>query len=279
MLVASAMVIRLPEGRFGGEPIGGRRVDGLRLTETTYAPELELPRHAHELACFVVVLDGVFDEAFGRRARDCGPLSLIFRPAGEVHSDRFRRAGARCLNVEVEPAWLERVRRCSAVLDDSAEFRGAAFAWLGVKLAREFRLADDVSSLAIESCVLEIVAAAARERARPAGGRARPWLERAREYLATHYAEGVTVADVAGEVGVHPAHLARAFRAHAGCTIGDYVRRLRVAFASRELAATERPLAEVGHAAGFCDQGHFTRAFKRQTGLTPAEFRRSARER
>jgi AraC family transcriptional regulator len=273
------MVINLPCGQFGGTPVNGRRLDGLRLTETTYAPGLELPRHAHELACFVFVLDGDFDETFGRRSRDCGPLSLIYRPAGEVHSDRFRRSGARCLNVEIEPAWLERVRRCSAALGNSAEFRGKAFAWLGIKLSREFRLADDVSPLAVESCMLEIVAEATRERTRPTTGRARPWLERAREYLTAHFAKGLSVADVAGEVGVHPAHLARVFRATFGTTMGDYVRRLRIEFASRELVTTDRPLADIGAAAGFCDQGHFTRAFKRQTGLTPAEFRRSARPR
>jgi AraC family transcriptional regulator len=269
------MIIRLPGGQFGGSSVESRQLEGVRLTETSYQPGLSILRHAHEFACFVFVVNGSFSETFERKARECGPLTLIYRPAGEVHSNHFHRSGGRCLNVEIEPEWMERVRHYSIRLNDSAEFHGGATAWLGVKLYREFRQPDEVAPLAIEACMLEIVTVSAREQRKALERRGNRWLVRAEEFLRAHYSESFTVAEVADAAAVHPAHLARVFRANFGCTIGDYLRRLRVEFASRELITSDLPLSEIAVATGFYDQSHFTRTFKRLTGLTPAEFRAS----
>jgi AraC family transcriptional regulator len=80
-------------------------------------------------------------------------------------------------------------------------------------------------------------------------------------------------------VGVHPAYLARAFRAHYGFSVGEYSRRLRLAWAAEELSRGEAPLAEVAANAGFADQSHFTRVFKQHVGTTPARYREQTRSR
>ncbi|HEV8125332.1 MAG TPA: helix-turn-helix domain-containing protein, partial [Gemmatimonadales bacterium] len=57
------------------------------------------------------------------------------------------------------------------------------------------------------------------------------------------------------------------------------LRRLRIERAARELADTDVPLAAVSTKSGFFDQSHFSRVFKQQTGLTPAQFRAASRPR
>jgi AraC family transcriptional regulator len=69
------------------------------------------------------------------------------------------------------------------------------------------------------------------------------------------------------------------FRQEYGCTLGDYLRNLRIGFASRRLATSSAPLAEIALAAGFADQSHFTKAFRRATGMTPVAWRRHFRSR
>ena len=100
-------------------------------------------------------------------------------------------------------------------------------------------------------------------------------LQRARDYIRAHFAERLALETVAGEVGVHPAHLAREFRRTYGCSIGQAVRRLRVDAACRALSTSNLSLASIAAAAGFADQSHFTRVFRSLTGITPLDYRRS----
>jgi AraC family transcriptional regulator len=79
--------------------------------------------------------------------------------------------------------------------------------------------------------------------------------------------------------GVPASHLARVFRRHHGCSVGAYLRRRRLARASGELTATDRPVAEVALRAGSYDQAHLATAFQRAFGMTPTEYRRTQRAR
>ena len=78
---------------------------------------------------------------------------------------------------------------------------------------------------------------------------------------------------LAGEAGVHPVYFAAAFRRFYGCSPGEYARRRRIDFARKQIANPELPLARIAVDAGFADQSHLTRVFKRFTGLTPREYR------
>ena len=72
-------------------------------------------------------------------------------------------------------------------------------------------------------------------------------------------------------------HLTRTFRIHYGVTVGAYLRNLRLEQAARALADSMSTIADIAAQAGFYDQSHFTRTFKRKFGLTPQEYRRAAR--
>ena len=98
-------------------------------------------------------------------------------------------------------------------------------------------------------------------------------MERARALLLERFRESVRPGEIADELGVHRAHLARVFRARYGESLGEFTRRLRLQWAAQELATADLPLAVLAVEAGFCDQSHFTRAFGRQYGVTPARFR------
>lgn len=99
------------------------------------------------------------------------------------------------------------------------------------------------------------------------------WLADARELLDATWQQAPTLRGLATQAGVHPVHFAAAFRRHHGCSTGEYLRRKRLQFARKQLANRELSLAQIASDAGFADQSHFTRAFKRFAGVTPGHYR------
>ena len=85
---------------------------------------------------------------------------------------------------------------------------------------------------------------------------------------------------IALDVGFRSAEVfTRAFRAHFGTTIMGFARSCRLHDALRWLAWSDEPVSAVAKRCGYSDQGHLARECRRQTGMTPAAFRRAAQVR
>jgi AraC family transcriptional regulator len=89
------------------------------------------------------------------------------------------------------------------------------------------------------------------------------------------FREHLRIDEIAHAAGVHPAHLAAVFRRVHRMPLGSYVRRLRVDWAADRLIGTNNPISAIAAEAGFADQAHLTRWFRRVTGVTPAAYRRA----
>jgi AraC family transcriptional regulator len=186
----------------------------------------------------------------------------------------------RCLLVDIAPERFARLRETLPLVDpiflNGSNSGGGSAAWLMMRLYDAARQTDAASSLVVEGLTLELMAELSRQRTTLAdSNHSQPprWLNHAKELLHAQFPEALTHDQLAQAVGVHPVYLAHEFRRYYQCTIGQYVRRLRIEHASRQLASSAASLAEIALAAGFCDQSHFSRVFKRLTGMTPAHFR------
>jgi AraC-like DNA-binding protein len=76
-----------------------------------------------------------------------------------------------------------------------------------------------------------------------------------------------------------PAYFSRRFTAIFRCGFSDYVTAYRLHLASREIATTAKPLAEIAYTLGFCSHSHFTAQFRRRFGLSPRQYRTRLAER
>jgi len=258
-----------------GEVLRWRRVGGLVLAEVEYEAGQRIHRATHPHARFVLILKGALIEGASADGETRGPSTLLFEPANRSHSYTASLRGATCLVFDMEPAWIARAREHAPVLDQPAVFRGGLLLHLAHRLYGEFRLRDEVSRLAIESLALGVVAQASRRAA--ADERTVPlWLRTALAFIAQNFTAPLSLTTVAQYVGVHPVHLARTFRTIQHTSFASYVRELRIDFAREQLAGPT-PLSAIAAAAGFCDQSHFSRCFKRHVGVTPAAYRASLR--
>lgn len=252
-------------------------INGFGLAECSYAPKLKQPRHTHLLASFSFVLAGGYTEDYGSQSLPRRASTVVFHPPYESHAVDFEN-GARILNVEISDERLAYIRERSICFSEPASRRTEKIARLGREIYREFRRPDSVSALAIEGLIFQILAESARVKISSQEKKSPRWLKQTRDFLHDNFSESITVETLARIADVHPAHLARVFRREFDCTIGEYVRRLRVEFARRQISTTDTPLCEIALAAGFADQSHLNKTFKNLLGATPLEYKKRERQ-
>jgi AraC family transcriptional regulator len=244
--------------------ISSARLDVGRFTvsDVRFAPGALLPWHAHPHGCIATIVDGAVRKTFSGRVVEATRGDVVTMPSEERHEDRFGREGARIVVVEL----------CG--MDSLSSFRNWEAMLLSLRVARELAAPDRFTPLVLEGIALELTALAARE----VDGRHPPgWLESTREQIRDQFLLAPGVEELAATAGVQSAQLARAFRAHYGGGIGEYARRLRLEWAAERLVRTDVGLACLAAEAGFADQSHFTRAFKRLYGLAPGRYRTTFR--
>ena len=176
-------------------------------------------------------------------------------------------------SIEIAPTLVHRVREYSLRLDDSVHCQGGLLTLLYKRAYSEFVRMDDVALLAIEGLVLEMLAEVSRGQTKGTTEKSPRWLKQAQELVHERFSESLSLQDIADAIGIHPVHLSREFRKRYRCTIGEYIRRRRIEYASGQILTSKATLLEIAATAGFSDQSHFSRMFKRQMGVTPTEYR------
>ncbi len=93
------------------------------------------------------------------------------------------------------------------------------------------------------------------------------------EYIGEHYAEKLTLEQLAQQVELSPFHFSRLFKKSFGLTPGDFIQAYRVEKV-RSMLASGCKLSDISFMTGFSHQSHMTQSFKRKYLLTPAQYRK-----
>ncbi len=119
---------------------------------------------------------------------------------------------------------------------------------------------------------------ARRQAHRSDGALAHRIVQRTIAYVEAHYAEKISLRDVARELGYSPAHLTHTFSRLTGTAVNSWIIRRRIIAAQRLLGDADVSVATACEAVGFNDLCYFTRQFVRHTGTTPGRYRSAARD-
>ena len=249
-----------------------REFAGLTVSVAQFEPRLRISRHHHERACVTVVLGGAFEEFFPGRSFRSEAGWILSKPAGEPHADRFGTGGSRQVILELGDDAGD-----AAVLPSGIRhYRDPIGLMLALRLARELDEPDDgFAGLAIRGLSLELLACHGRFDRHQ--GKAPRWVRAVRDLLHDRIAQPPSLAELAALAGVHHNQLLRRFRTQYGTTPASYGRRIRLAWAERLLLESDEEIAAIAVHTGFADQSHFTRCFRRHTGMTPAAYRAAKR--
>lgn len=215
-----------------------------------------------------VFLDGAMVEN-----RDRFTVSdVVYKPPEDRPALWFGSGGARTLTVELRRAGVDVLRSGGFDVERPYSARSTPCHAVAERVRAELQDADEMTPLVVEGLVLELFTRSHRLKRSQSPPR---WLESVRERIEREFAGAWTLRDYAHDAGVHPVELATRFRRHYRCSVGEHIRAQRVGYAMHELARTSKPIGEIAVESGFSDQSHLSRVFKKETGMTPKQFRDS----
>lgn len=220
------------------------------------------------------MLEGAFQTRILGRDVAYEPASAWTEPAEEKHANVASLEGARVLIVQLANNTTEMAALHRTLFDEIVHVRSPDLLADASRMESECANPDDLTPIVLEGVALAMLARTARLARQPkVHSGLEKWMLKALEYLHAHRLDAVQLADVAREVDVLPSQLAHGFRARLNTTPGEYLRRLRVDWAAEQLIGSRDPIAEIALSAGFFDQSHFTRVFRRHYGVTPDRWR------
>jgi AraC family transcriptional regulator len=269
-LKMKVMIEKLRPGHWYGQVERALTIGGVHLSVVRHDDARSIEVHEHALSYFSMPFAGAYRETHDGVTIEYDPFSIAFHSAGFVHSDEVLRP-EKFFAIELQSDWQARIGH---LFDTSAwrfELQHGEAVWLAVQLLQRF-LHDEIDDpFEVDAIVSEMLGIALRlvDRDRPQ----RAWVGEVKRQLRESYAERVSLEALGARVGIHPASLSRGFRLDEGVTVGEYLSRIRVQQACRQMADTGASLAEVAASCGFADQSHLTRVFKSLTGAAPGVFR------
>ncbi len=267
---------RLGHGQFFGCFRRECDVEGLSVALVRADARKQVQQHTHASAHFIGVLGGLYVSSARGADTPAGRPLVVFNPAGTRHRDHF--AGdpgdikGHFVSVSLSDARLASISEHALLTAQATAVRTGHAALLLHGLVRELGDWEEGSALVVESLCLELAGCVARRDA-ASSGEAPSWLRLAEALLREEGRRHTSVTDVARLCGVHPVHLARVFRRHLSCSPGAFARRCRAERAAELLVRGDSSLSSIARAAGFVDQSHLSREFKRYHGTTPSQYR------
>lgn len=262
--------VKLPSGIFFGVARSSASRQGLTMIFSSYSKPGRQPWHSHEDASLFLALSGEKRDQGPVWGKPMGPMDLVYHAPDEPHFSEVGPGGLRGLNVDITSDWL-----AAHQIDrrDLATYRHGCDPGLTVSLMRlglrvHYGVDSNMDWNAAEEHLVNFISPAMNTRD---GGKP-VWLARLLRHIRECPLESLQLRLLAADLKLHPVYLARAFRAQFGCSISDYVRRARVLDACRRCLDASIATGEAAHAAGFSDQSHFCRHFRREFGLRPGDL-------
>jgi len=257
-----------------GRRVGSVRAGGVVVHEVSYGAGAWMGAHAHARANITLVIGGGFGERTEEGEYGARALGVVFKRAGVQHATAVGASGLRTVVVELDEEGERRVREALGGGAGCVRIEGGPSAAAAARVWGASRLPASVRERAVEAGVSALVESM-QGAARPVGIDERASAMRGE--VEREFASGLATSALAARFGLHPTSVTRIFRREHGCGVMDALRAARVREAAERLAMTDAPLPSVACACGFADQSHMGRQFRRETGLTPGEYRFLAR--
>ncbi|MCG8321309.1 MAG: AraC family transcriptional regulator [Cytophagales bacterium] len=260
----------LNKGNYTGKIFHSADLEGCITTITHYpVDEDEGGWHCHENPHIDFVFQGGDVErrkniAYQRKTGD-----IDYYEAGEFHETVLRNDYSKSLILELDDKFLNKYDLDSIDLATSVKNNVDA-KLLSIRMVYELLNYDCCSRASLLSMSLSLVSHTDR-----CDYVSTPrWVQIVSDLLNDRWNEQITLDELSMIADVHPVTISKHFRKYFSCTLGNYMRKLKIANGITLIKDTNVTLTDIALKCGFSDQSHFTRNFKQFTGVLPKDFRK-----
>jgi AraC family transcriptional regulator len=259
------------KGKYLGSTSNELEFEGNLLTVACYDDCPESDWHYHENSFFTFVLDGTCLEHRKNSAYEWKPGDVLFYEKGAIHRNCYHQENSRNFNIELNDKWLEKYDVGLSHGPDSHAVAPADIKFLFIQLYREFQNQDSASQASLNSILLYILGHKNHE---ITSNKTPSWVPKIKEFLYDNWSTNFSLKHMSAIVDMHPITISKNFSRYFGCTLGEYIRKIRIEKAIRMIRTTELSLTDIAFTCGFADQSHFIRWFKKFTGTVPLQYRK-----
>jgi AraC family transcriptional regulator len=262
----------LPTGQFYGQTNKTINLDGITLTDTVYTQD-KVDWHYHENAYFTFILQGNVIEGNKKEIYNCSAGSLLFHNWQEPHYNIKPEGFTRGFHIELKKSWFDNLEFNTTDLQGSINIANPDLKFLLYKIFRETTVDDGTTQLAIQVSLLETLSKMLQDQKSEISKKP-TWVSELNMILNDQFSENLTLNYLSENLNIHPVHLSRDFSKYFNCSLGEYIRKLKVQRSLQLISQRKLDLTSIAFDCGFSDQSHFTRCFKEINGINPSEYQK-----
>jgi AraC family transcriptional regulator len=198
------------------------------------------------------------------------PSNIMFYRAGEAHQNIQKIFPSKNINLEIENDFLKKYGISEEAIKRAVTYN-ADGKFLMLKIYKELSESDSFSVTSINMLFLDLIINFEKinyKREFPS------WLKIIYELLNDQWNEKLTLSDLARAANINPITISKHFHKYFSCTLGEYMRKLKIEKSMSMINDTTHSLTEIAYACNFADQSHFTRTFKQLTGFLPKQYKK-----
>lgn len=227
--------------------------------------------HCHENAHISFVLNGGSLEKRRNLEVERLPGKTTFYHSGEYHQSTNMVKFSRHANLEIQPNFLTKYEIDENTIGDAID-KNNDIKFLFLHVYKELIVADELSAISIRMLLLDLINHSLNIQTK---GKRPAWLNEIENILQTKWDEHISLNDLSITVNMHPVTVSKMFHKYYSCTLGQYMRKLKIEKAITLIKISNYSLTEIAFECGFADQSHFIRTFKYWTGLLPHDYQKA----
>lgn len=259
----------LYNGEFFGQTNETLNFDGLTITDTEYThPYVDW--HYHENAYFTFLIQGNMKEGNKKEIYDCSAGTLLYHHWEDAHYNIKPDIFTRGFHIEISESWFEKFQISHNKIEGSLNIKNPSLQLSIHQIFKETKMNDLSFELSVHQHLLAIFSQLSGKN--ESTDKKPGWVHKIEEMLRENFIEKQSLTELSKILDIHPVHLSRDFQKHFNCSLGEYIRKLKIN-KSITLLHTSQSLSETALECGFADQSHFIRSFKENTGITPLHYR------